>query len=167
MKRSILRLVGALGAMAAAAALTSCKAQVAPQQPQARPQAVKGTTPRAALTRSNRATSMPVSSQAANKLPANKLVRVVFVGKQKPCDCTRKRLDAGWAALQEALGAPTKVALQRLHSDTEEAKVAPYRAQRPMVTLPAIYFVDSKATVLELLQGDITAAQIKGVLARL
>jgi hypothetical protein len=33
------------------------------------------------------------------------------------------------------------------------------------MALPALYFLDGKSTVVELLQGEVTAEQIAGVLA--
>jgi hypothetical protein len=104
------------------------------------------------------------TSQAAESAAATKVARVVFVGKQNACDCTRRTVDAGWAALQKALGTPAKLPVERLQIDTEGEKVAPYRKQKPMMALPAIYFVDGKNVVLELLQGEVTAEQILGVL---
>jgi hypothetical protein len=110
------------------------------------------------------------SSAAATGTAANvtatqsKVTRIVFVGKEHACDCTRKTVDAGWAALQKTLGTPAKLPVERFQIDTEADKVAPYRQQKPVMALPGIYFVDSKATVLELLQGEVTAEQIATVL---
>jgi hypothetical protein len=107
------------------------------------------------------------STQAAETATATKVARVVFVGKENACDCTRKQVEAGWAALQKALGTPAKVPVERLQSDTQEDKVAPYREQKPMMALPAIYFVDGKNVVLELLQGEVTEAQVTDTLRKL
>jgi len=106
--------------------------------------------------------SMPVASAAA---PVQaKLAKIVFVGKEHPCDCTRKALDSGWAALQKALGAPAKLPVERLQVDTEAQKVEPYQKQKPFVALPAIYFLDGKGAVVELLQGEVSPEQITNVL---
>lgn len=111
-------------------------------------------------------TSSTQTAQAVESAAATKVARVVFVGKQNACDCTRRTVDAGWAALQKALGTPAKLPVERLQIDTEGEKVAPYRKQRPMMALPAIYFVDGKNVVLELLQGEVTEAQITALLNR-
>jgi hypothetical protein len=105
-----------------------------------------------------------VSQAAAVSPAAAKVTRIVFVGKEHPCDCTRKALDAGWAALQRALGTPSKVPVEKLQVDTDGSKVDPYRNQKPIMALPAIYFLDGRGTVLELLQGAVTTDQIAGVL---
>jgi len=106
--------------------------------------------------------SEPVKAEAAEST----IVKAVFVGRQNACDCTRRSVEAGWAALQRALGTPAKLPVERLDIDTERVKLEPYRKQEAMMALPAIYFVDEKATVLELLQGEVTDAQITAVLER-
>ena len=98
---------------------------------------------------------------------ATKVTKIVFVGKQNVCECTRKTLDASWAALQKALGTPPKLPVERLQIDTQGDKVASYRQQKPFAALPAIYFVDAKDLVLDLLQGEVTDRQIGDALSRL
>jgi hypothetical protein len=111
--------------------------------------------------------SMTSVSQAAAVSPAAATVtRIVFVGKEHPCDCTRKALDAGWAALQKALGTPSKVPVEKLQVDTDGSKVDPYRNQKPIMALPAIYFLDGKGVVTELLQGEVTLEQIGHALGK-
>ena len=105
-------------------------------------------------------------SPAASNPAASKVAKIVFVGKEHACDCTRKAVDVGWAALQKALGTPAKVPVERLQSDTDGWKVEPYRKQKPMMALPAIYFVDGKDTVVELLQGEMSDAQITALLEK-
>jgi hypothetical protein len=118
------------------------------------------------------ATAAVVASAAsAAALPASndstaKAARIVFVGKEHACDCTRKKVDTALAALQSVLGTPPKIPVEMLKVDTEEEKVEPYRKQRPMMAIPAIYFVDAKGSVLDLLQGEITAEQIGHSLGR-
>jgi hypothetical protein len=92
--------------------------------------------------------------------------RVVFVGKEHACDCTRKTVDAGWAALQKALGTAPKLPVEKLQLDTQADKVAPYRQQKPMVALPAIYFLDGKDAVLELLQGEVSESELARAMKR-
>lgn len=105
----------------------------------------------------------PVAASSTSS-PA-KLTKIVFVGKEHACDCTRKAVDTGWAALQKALGTPNKVPVERLQVDTEAARVEPYRAQRPIMALPAIYFVDGKEAVLDLLQGEVDEAKLLPILS--
>jgi hypothetical protein len=112
------------------------------------------------------ASTTSVSQVAAASPAAAKVTKIVFVGKEHACDCTRKTVDGGWAALQKALGTPAKLPVERLQIDTEAAKVAPYREQKPMMALPAIYFLDGKGAVTELLQGEVTLEQIGHALGK-
>ena len=112
----------------------------------------------------NPATGTAATAQAATAQP--KTTKIVFVGKQNACQCTRKSIDAGWAALQKALGAPAKLPVQQLQIDTEGEKVEPFRKQKPIMALPAIYFLDGKDAVMEMLQGEVTEAQIAAILKR-
>lgn len=109
---------------------------------------------------SNAATGQASAAQTQAAATATKVTKIVFVGKEHACNCTRKAIDAGWAALQKALGTPAKLPVERLQIDTEGEKVVPYRSQRPVMALPGIYFLDGKGTVLGLLQGEVTAEQI-------
>ena len=119
-----------------------------------------------AATAQTTANTTSVSQVAAATPAAAKVTRIVFVGKEHPCDCTRKALDAGWSALQKALGTPAKLAVERLQVDTEAVKVEPYRQQKPIMALPAIYFLDGKGVVTELLQGEVTLEQIGHALGK-
>ena len=88
---------------------------------------------------------------------ASKLTKNFFVGEEHPCECNRTAIDAGWAALQTVLGLPANLPVERLQVDTEGAKVEPYRSQKPIMVLPAIYFLDGKGAIVDLLQGEVTA----------
>ena len=141
MSKRLFSVIAVAGLMVSLSVLAGCKQEVPPSQQAA-------------------TVTAPVKATAA----ADEVAKVVFVGKQNACDCTRKRVEASWAALQEALGTPTRVPVGRLRVDTEGSKVEPYRKQRPMVALPAIYFVDGENVVLELLQGEVTKQQIVAAL---
>jgi hypothetical protein len=92
------------------------------------------------------------------------IARIVFVGKEEACDCTRGRIDASWAELQAALSGRTDIPIEQLLVDTQEAAVAPYEAMRSIMVLPAVYFLDSSGGLIEMLQGEITQAQFADVL---
>lgn len=103
---------------------------------------------------------------SARDAPVTQVAKVVFVGKKDACDCTRRAIAAGWAALGEALGEPAEPPVERLQIDSDGAAVAPYRQQKAMLALPAIYFVDQQGQVLELLQGEVSADQVNAALGR-
>lgn len=112
------------------------------------------------------ASSASAVEAASNKDAVSKVARIVFVGKEHACDCTRKTVEAGWAALQKALGTPAKLPVETLQLDTQGSQVEPYRKMRPMMALPAIYFIDGKGGLVEMLQGEITDAQVSSILAK-
>ena len=150
MNTSSFRIV--LSLIAVTVALTGCDgSQAAPTPP--------GATPAA-----------PAVASAAVSVPAaparSAAAKIIFVGKLNACQCTRKTIDATWAELQQALGAPARLPVQQLQIDTEGEQVEIYRMGRPILALPAIYFLDEQGQILEQLQGEVTAAQIAAVLAR-
>ncbi len=111
--------------------------------------------------------SSPVkAAEASPQASVAKLSKIVFVGKEHACECTRKTVDASWAMLQKVLGGQSAIPVERMQVDTAPARVEPYRKQRPIMALPAIYFVDAKGAVLEVLQGEVSEAQIQPVLER-
>lgn len=103
---------------------------------------------------------------AASTNAVSKVARVVFVGKEHACDCTRKKVETARAALEKALGTPAKLPVETLQLDTQEEKVEPYRKMRPIMALPAIYFLDAKDDLVEMLQGEITDGQVSSALSK-
>jgi len=118
--------------------------------------------------RSQVATSSPHPASAAQSVVAKpeapQVARIVFVGKEHACDCTRKTVDGAWAILSNALGMPATLPVDRLAIDTEADKVAPYQQMRPILALPAIYFLSGTNGVVDLLQGDVTSEQVASAL---
>jgi hypothetical protein len=90
-----------------------------------------------------------------------KTAKIVFLDKEDACQCTTKRQDDSWAALQSVVGT---LPVERLHSDTQQAEAAPYQKLRAPVTLPALYFLDEKGGLIEVLQGEVAAADVSAVL---
>ncbi len=110
------------------------------------------------------------SAKKPEKKPEEQAVpsisKIVFVGKKDACQCTRTAVEASWSALQKALGQPARLPVERLRIDVDQEKVAVFERQKSIMALPAIYFIDDKNTVIELLQGEVTAAQIRALLPR-
>jgi hypothetical protein len=90
--------------------------------------------------------------------------RIVFVDQEKCCGCTRERIDKSWKALIEVVGYPPTPDVERLHMDSQAAEVAPYTKQKPIMVPPAIYFFDAQNRLVQVLQGEVEAEQIKKVL---
>ena len=103
--------------------------------------------------------AQPSGRAGAASTPA--VARLVFVDLQDCCDCTRDRIDKSWAALQGVLAdVELETPVDRLHLDTQAEEVQPLRAKRPIMTIPALYFLSAQGEVLEQLQGELTAEQI-------
>ncbi len=94
------------------------------------------------------------------------IARIVFIDKEHACACTREKIEASWRALKEALPPDHLIEIQTLHLDTQADLAAPFRRQRPLVAVPALYFLDDEDTIIDLLQGKLTAEQIGKVLAK-
>ena len=101
---------------------------------------------------------------AAATPAATRPAKVVFIDQETACDCTRKRIDGTWTALQAALGQPAALSVERIHLDTQVAKAEAYTLLKPLMVVPGVYFVDEREGVLELLQGEVTQAQVAAVL---
>jgi hypothetical protein len=103
---------------------------------------------------------------AANTAAASPRVSsIVFVGKEHACDCTRKTITTTWEALQKALGTPSTIPVTQVQVDTEAEKARPYMSMRPIMALPAIYFLDATGKLVEVTQGEVTPEQIKVAMA--
>jgi hypothetical protein len=94
----------------------------------------------------------------------SQVTKVVFIDKQEACDCTRARVTKGWDALQAALGGKSTPTVERLYMDTQPDQVGPYREMRPMMAVPALYFLNASGTLVDQLQGELTTQQIQAVL---
>ena len=99
---------------------------------------------------------------------ANQAVaRIVFIDKENCCQCTQDRIDASWAALQAALaGRASPVPVERVHVDTQPELAAQYRNKQAFMALPAVYLLDGSGNVVELLQGELTHAQVSAALEK-
>ena len=91
---------------------------------------------------------------------ASKVAKIVFIDQEECCDCTRKRIDGSWAALQEALkGRAPAPPIERVHQDKEGDRAESFRLMKPFMVIPAVYLLDSGGVLVEQLQGEITADQ--------
>lgn len=110
------------------------------------------------------ASAVASASLAVTQQASAEVAKVVFIDKEHACKCTQKRVDDSWSALQTALAAARRsLPVERIHADTQAEAVEPYNQMRAMVALPALYFVDPKGGLVELLQGEVTQAQVQAV----
>jgi hypothetical protein len=128
-----------------------------------------GSAPPATTSSARTATAAPPASLAGDpaapavSTPTSPVARIVFVGKENACECTRAAIDASWAALQEALGGAS-IPVEQLKLDTQSALVAPYRDLQAMMAVPGLYFLDAAGGLAGMLQGEVTADQIRAIL---
>jgi hypothetical protein len=100
-------------------------------------------------------------AEAAPATPkAPEVKRIVFVDKEEACACTRERADLTWAALQAALGADSKLPVERVYLDTQHDKAAPYLAMAEVMVVPGVYLLDGEGKLIEMLQGELTKDQL-------
>jgi hypothetical protein len=109
------------------------------------------------------ALSAPSAPVVAAKA-ASVTTKIVFIDKEHGCQCTAKRVDAAWAALQAVVAGKDVPSVERVHVDTQPEMAEPYGKLRPMIAVPALYFMDAKDGLVELLQGEVTSEQITTVL---
>jgi hypothetical protein len=108
---------------------------------------------------------MAGTASAEEKATEAKVAKIVFVDKENCCKCTADRTGKSWTALQAALkehGA--EVAVERVHLDTQTEQAAPFKAMKPMIAIPAIYFLNSEGKLVEMLQGEVKQEQIGNLL---
>ena len=131
------------------------------------PPKARGEQAPASTARASKPPSTPEGKQPVKKPAADgKVTRIVFLDKKKACACTRKRIDASWKALNDVLGFPPDIDIERIHMDQSPNEAAAYKAKRPVMVPPAIYFFGKGNRLLEVLQGEVTVAQVRGVLIR-
>lgn len=118
----------------------------------------------AACERTRPAPAQTASSSTVAAPAASKVEKIVFIDKEQACDCTRKRIEDTWAAMQAALGTGGGLPVERIYVDTQAAKAETYTLVRPLMVLPGIYFVDQHDAVIELLEGEVTKEQIVAAL---
>lgn len=92
------------------------------------------------------------------------VAKIVFLDQKECCDCTRARIDGTWAELQVALGTDAPLPVERIHMDTQPTAAEPFLALRPTMVPPGLYFLDADGALVEMLQGELTEAQIASMI---
>jgi hypothetical protein len=106
----------------------------------------------------------PGTSGLGSTAKQGRIARLVFIDLEKSCPCTKRRIASSWKALAAVLGTPPSIPLDRFHLDTQDAKAEPFLDKRPLVAAPGLYVLDRSGNIIDLLQGDITEAQIRGAI---
>ncbi|MFH1434213.1 MAG: hypothetical protein ABIJ56_00720 [Pseudomonadota bacterium] len=90
--------------------------------------------------------------------------RIVFIGMDQACACTRKRIEASWKALQDALAGHPGIQVTRIQWDTNEDEAEKYADMKPLMAIPGIYFLDGEGKLVDQLQGDVNVDQVAAIL---
>lgn len=96
---------------------------------------------------------------------AGKVAKVAFVDLKDACECTAKRTEGSWTALEWALAGSPGITVERIHMDEDEAGADKYGKMRDMMVVPGIYFLDQEGKLVEMLQGEVAQEQIAKVLS--
>jgi hypothetical protein len=116
----------------------------------------------ASATNASLAKALSSGTQAAPASPT--VARIVFVGKKNACECTQKAIEASAKILEARLGSAPSIPVERLEIDVDPAGVRKYHEMKPIMALPALYFLDGKGQLVQMLQGEVSDAQLSGVL---
>lgn len=154
--------------LAAAAALSGCDRRAEPGGPGAStnspaPEATGAPPAQAATAAPQESAAADPTGSSAVSTSASPVARIVFIGKENACACTRRSIDASWSALQEALGGAA-IPIERLTIDGQPSAVEPYRQMQAFFGLPAMYFLDGAGGLVGQLQGEVTAEQVRAIL---
>lgn len=97
---------------------------------------------------------------AMKKKVGEKVGKIVFVGKKDGCDCTKRRVNESWDALQFVLKKHASVKVERIAMDVDRDKVTALRGKRRFMVLPALYFFNPQGKLVAMLEGELQPEQI-------
>ncbi len=87
---------------------------------------------------------------------------VVFIGQAQACACTKDRVATSWAALQEVV-ASQPLPVERLDVRDDAKRVRELTAMHRFVAVPAVYFLADDGSLVEMLQGELSAEMIREI----
>jgi hypothetical protein len=113
----------------------------------------------------DKATLPPVDpSVPAPALATGPVARIVFLDQKDACPCSRNRIDAGWKALESALGPTPAVPVERLFVDADKARADTYVAMYPLKRLPGVFMLNGEGQPVQVLSETIAPADVKAAL---
>ncbi len=149
-------------------ALACGSQQAAPQSEKAPPAAAPSAQnqPAAAQAPASPSALPQAATPNAPATTPSKIANIVVLEKQECCECTKTRQEKSWEALQQAIKtggfAPTVV---KVYTDTQAEEAELYKAMRPTMVTPALYFFDAQQNLIDMLQGELAAEAITKVLS--
>ncbi len=113
----------------------------------------------------DKATLPPVDPSAPlPALASGPVARIVFLDQKDACPCTRNRIDAGWKALELALGPTPAVPVERLYVDADKARADAYIAMYPLTRLPGVFLLDGEGRPVKVLSETIAPTEVRTAL---
>ena len=120
---------------------------------------------RAAPTQGTQATSTAASSvesaATTGATAAGRVTQVVFIGQREACKCTRNRIDATWAALEQVLANHPEIEVKKLEQDVQQEEADRYDELKPLMVAPGVYLMDGNGKLVQMLQGALTSKQLE------
>ena len=107
----------------------------------------------------------PLTEETTSTPTGAKLVsKVLFLDLTDPCKCTKARQEKTWTELQQAVKG-TDIELERVHWDGDNDRAEAFAEERPFSVIPALYFLDAKGNLIDMLQGEITKQQFETMIS--
>ncbi len=117
-------------------------------------------------------TQQPVENKAEAPAPTEtaagptRVAKVVFIGQKDACNCTRERIDKTWPVVESALKSYKDITIHKIQNDVEEDEADKYDDMKSIMVAPGIFFLDKDEKLVEMLQGEVTAAQVAAALKK-
>jgi hypothetical protein len=94
---------------------------------------------------------------------SSKVARIVFLDRLDGNAAAKAHLDEVWVEVQTAMEDWRGILVERIHIDAEPKQSEKILALRSVDKLPGIYFLDENDALIEMLQGDVKANEIRKV----
>ena len=91
------------------------------------------------------------------------LLEFLFLDRLDGNAAAKAHLDEVWVEVQTAMEAWPGIFVERIHIDVEPKQSAKILELRAVDKLPGVYFLDEDGALIEVLQGDIKATEIRRI----
>jgi hypothetical protein len=94
------------------------------------------------------------------------VAKIVFLDRLDGNADAKARLDGIWSEVQAALEGWPEVNVERIHIDAEPRQSSKFLEMRSVDKPPGLFFLDADGALLEMVEGEIRANQIREILLR-
>jgi len=102
-----------------------------------------------------------VASASGSASRADQVAQVVFIGQREACPCTRKRIDATWAALEQVLAKHPGIEVKKIEQDVDQEEANRYDELKSLMVAPGVYLMDGNGKLIRMLQGEVNVGQFE------